>query len=195
MSIECKRTIGRVTVYCSASEHIDASYFTAARRLGMDLALAGFALVYGGGALGLMGAVADSVHEHGGTVHGIITRKLAGLELVRQTCDELEYVDTMRQRKGRMEDLADAFIALPGGIGTYEELFEMLVARKLGDHDKPLLVVNINNYFDPFRQLLDRALCEHFIDRSTHAIIEFFDKPEEAVWRLCELRGDEARTG
>jgi uncharacterized protein (TIGR00730 family) len=154
----------------------------------VDLASAGFVLVYGGGATGLMGAVAEAAHISGGCVHGIITHKLANMELARKTCDELEYVDTMRQRKQRMEELADAFVALPGGIGTFEELFEMLVARQLGDHDKPILIVNVNDYFAPFRALLAQALAQKFIDQSTHDIIEVFERPEEAVWRLCEMR-------
>ena len=176
-----------VTVYCGSSPRPDRAYFEAAERLGAALACGGFTLVYGGGAMGLMGAVADSVHRHGGHVHGIITEKLAGLELARETCDELEIVPTMRQRKARMEELAHAFVTLPGGIGTYEELFEMLVARNLKDHEKTLVVVNINGYFRSFLDLLQRGVDEGFIDPNVIRLIDVVETPEQAVELLARL--------
>lgn len=176
--------IRRVTVYCASSRDLDPVYIEAAERLGAVIARAKLMLVYGGGSLGLMGAVADSAHRHGGRVHGVITEKLAALELARETCDELEIVPTMRARKQRMEELADAFITLPGGVGTYEELFEMLVARQFRDHDKPLLIVNINDYFRPLLDLLQRGVDEGFIAPATRDLLTFVSAPEEAVERL-----------
>lgn len=173
--------IRQVTVYCASSEGLDRVYIDASERLGEAIARAGLMLVYGGGSMGLMGSVADSVHRHGGRVHGVITEKLATLEFARQTCDELEIVQTMRLRKQRMEELADAFIALPGGVGTYEELFEMLVARKLHDHDKRLIVVNVNGYFDPLLAMLQRGVDEGFISAATRDLLEIVTGPEEAV--------------
>ncbi|MCC6909062.1 MAG: TIGR00730 family Rossman fold protein [Phycisphaerales bacterium] len=176
--------IRQVTVYCASSQDLDRVYFDAAERLGRAIAHAGLMLVYGGGSFGLMGCVADSVHRHGGRVHGIITEKLAALEYARETCDELEIVPTMRIRKQRMEELADAFIALPGGVGTYEELFEMLVARKLRDHDKPLIVVNVNGYFDPLIAMLQRGVDEGFMTADVVALLDVVSEPEQAVERL-----------
>lgn len=176
--------IAQVTVYCASSEHLDRVYIDAAERLGEAIARAGLMLVYGGGSVGLMGCVADSAHRHGGKVHGIITEKLAALEYARETCDELEIVPTMRIRKQRMEELADAFIALPGGVGTYEELFEMLVARKLRDHDKRLIVVNVNGYFNPLLAMLQRGVDEGFITADVRDLLEIVTRSEEAVERL-----------
>ncbi len=176
--------IRQVTVYCASSDDLDRVYLEAAERLGEAMARAGLMLVYGGGSLGLMGSVADSVHRHGGRVHGIITEKLAALEYARQNCDKLEIVPTMRLRKQRMEELADAFITLPGGVGTYEELFEMLVARKLHDHDKRLIVVNVNGYFDPLMAMLQRGVDEGFMTADVRDLLEIVTRPEEAVEQL-----------
>jgi len=176
--------IRHVTVYCASSQNLDRVYTEAAERLGAAIARAKLMLVYGGGSLGLMGAVADSMHRCGGRVHGVITEKLVAMELARQTCDELEIVATMRLRKQRMEELADAFITLPGGVGTYEELFEMLVARKFHDHDKPLIVVNVNNYFRPLLAMLQRGVDEGFLQPATRDLLTFVSAPEEAVERL-----------
>ena len=176
--------IRQVTVYCASSDNLDRIYIDAAERLGEAIARAGLVLVYGGGCMGLMGSVADSVHHHGGRVHGVITEKLAALEFARHACDKLEFVPTMRIRKQRMEELADAFITLPGGVGTYEELFEMLVARKLHDHDKTLIVVNVNGYFDPLLAMLQRGVDEGFVSTATRDLLEIVERPEEAVERL-----------
>lgn len=173
-----------MTVYCASSRNLDRVYVEAAARLGVALARAKLVLVYGGGSVGLMGAVAESVHRGGGRVHGVITEKLVAMELARQTCDELDVVSTMRLRKQRMEELADAFITLPGGVGTYEELFEMLVARQFRDHDKPLLVVNVNDYFRPLLDMLQRGVDEGFIQPATRDLLTFVTAPEEAVERL-----------
>ncbi len=178
------RPIRQVTVYCASSEGLDRVYVEAAERLGEAIARAGLTLVYGGGSLGLMGCVADTAHRHGGRVHGVITEKLATLEFARQTCDELEVVLTMRIRKQRMEELADAFITLPGGVGTYEELFEMLVARKLRDHDKPLIIVNVNGYFDSLLAMLQRGVDEGFMTADVRDLLEVVTRPEEAVERI-----------
>ena len=130
-----RQKIQNVAVFCASRNSIHAKYFEAAHTLGRALAESGRTLVYGGGDLGLMGAIAAETQSHGGRVHGIITKKLARLEQARHACDELEIVETMRDRKRRMEELADAFIALPGGIGTFEELIEIIVGRLLGEHE------------------------------------------------------------
>lgn len=180
---KCKR-IEAVTVYCASSRAIDEVYFSAARTLGAGLARSGRRLIYGGGNLGLMGTVAEAVHARGGPVHGIITEKLKDLEQARVTCDQLEIVPTMRLRKQRMEELADAFIALPGGLGTFEELFEMIVARLLREHQCPIILVNIKGYFDPFTALFEHAIQEGFMKPGVQQLFEIVETAEAAVGRL-----------
>lgn len=138
-------------------------------------------LVYGGGSVGLMGILADAVHEHGGRVHGVITNTLHALEVGRESCDDFEVVDTMRDRKRRMEHLAEAFVAMPGGIGTYEEFFEILVGRLLGEHNKPLIIVNVNDHFRPLMDLIEHGIEHRFIHREITNLFAFVDTPEEAV--------------
>ncbi len=178
--------IRAVTVYCSARDELAEVYFDAARTLGRLLAESGRTLVYGGGNLGLMGCIADAVHQHGGRVHGIITEKLTVMEQARLDCDTLETVVTMRDRKHRMEVLADAFLALPGGIGTFEELLEMIVARFLGEHSNPIILINTKHYFDPFVQLIEQSMAEGFMRPGTRELIQIVDTPEEAMQILNE---------
>ncbi|MFG0331335.1 MAG: TIGR00730 family Rossman fold protein [Phycisphaerales bacterium] len=173
--------IQTITVYCSSSDSIDGVYARAAEELGQALAKAGVMLVYGGGCVGLMGRVAETVHRHGGRVHGVITERLVALEQARHECDELEVTPTMRDRKARMEELADAFIALPGGLGTFEELFEMMVAKVLGEHAKPIVLVNVAGYYDPFLELLERSVEARFMRPGVLQLIHLVDDPSSAV--------------
>jgi len=170
-----------ITVYCGSSNNADECYYEAARRLGTAIATKGHRLVYGGGGVGLMGALADRVHEYGGVVHGVITEQFVELEQARHTCDELEIVTSMSERKNRMMHLADAFVALPGGLGTYEELFETIVARVIADHGCPIVVVNTNRYFDGFLEMIRRGADEGFIKPAALGLITPVDEPEEAL--------------
>jgi len=190
-----ERSIRAVAVYCASSEAIDAVHFDAAADLGRLLAQRGIMLVYGGGRLGLMGRIADAVHEQHGRVHGVITEKLRTLELARDTCDTLEIVRTMRQRKQRMEELADAFIALPGGIGTYEEFFEILVGRVLADHLKPIVVVNVDGHFDPLLDLLRHGVEHRFIKPTVLDLVAVAESPGVAIDMLAERRRTAAHPG
>ncbi|MFM7808627.1 MAG: TIGR00730 family Rossman fold protein, partial [Planctomycetota bacterium] len=122
----------RITVYCSSSTSLDPKFFSAATELGRVMATRGIELVYGGGSLGLMGEIARTMKKGGGRVHGIITKRLLALEQGFDGCDELVVVDTMSERKRLMAQQGEAFIALPGGLGTFEEFFEVLVQRQVG---------------------------------------------------------------
>ncbi len=152
-----------VTVYCSSSGALEPHFAESARALGHGLADRGLGLVYGGGAVGLMGECARAVHERGGKVVGIITQKLLSLEQGWTGCDELVVVETMQQRRRLLMDRADAFIILPGGLGTYEEFFEVLVARQLGDHQKPIAIVNHEGYYDPLLAMIDHGIEHRFV--------------------------------
>lgn len=152
-----------ICVYCGSGVGTNPAYAEAARTLGRDLAAAGIGLVYGGGGLGLMGEVATATIANGGRVIGIIPRFLTGLEHMLQSADELVVTENMHERKQLMFDRADAFVALPGGVGTLEELVEQLTWSQLGQHEKPIIVANISGFWDPFLDLLAHMQAQAFI--------------------------------
>ena len=156
-------TISNVCVYCGSNPGKDPAYLTAARQLGPAFALDGVGLVYGGGGLGLMGEVARAVLAHGGRVIGIIPAFLSEKERMLRYADELIVVEDMHQRKKLMFDKSDAFVALPGGIGTLEELVEQLTWAQLGRHNKPIVLVNIDDFWAPFLALLRHMGEQGFI--------------------------------
>src|SRR5687767_10425581 len=140
--------IQSVTVYCSSSNSVPSVYFDAAAELGCALARHGWTLVYGGNDVGSMGVIANAVRSAGGRVVGITPRRLVEMGIADEKCDELVVTDTMRERKALLEQRGDAFVALPGGLGTFEEVFEILVGRMLGYHDKPVILLNVAKYYD-----------------------------------------------
>jgi uncharacterized protein (TIGR00730 family) len=148
------RRIRNICVYCGSNIGANPAYTAAARQLGQSMAQQGIGLVYGGGGLGLMGELARSVLAHGGRVTGIIPAFLSEKERMLRDVTELVVVDDMHQRKKLMFDKSDAFVALPGGIGTLEELVEQLTWAQLGRHTKPIVLVNIEAFWDPFLALL-----------------------------------------
>ena len=156
-------TIRSVCVYCGSGEGQHPAYAEAATILGRALAAAGLRLVYGGGNLGLMGIVARTVIDEGGTVVGIIPQFLSEREHMIKDAHELIITDNMHQRKMLMFDRADAFIALPGGVGTLEELVEMMTWYQLGQHAKPIVLANINGFWAPLLSLLEHMRAERFI--------------------------------
>lgn len=152
----------RICVYCGSSPGRRAGYLQAAGALGHELVKRGIGLVYGGGSIGMMGRVADTVLDGGGQVVGVIPRGLFREEAVHTRLSELKVVRDMHERKALMMDLADGFIALPGGLGTLEELFEILAWAKLRIHRKPCAVLNACNYYDGLAALLDQVVAEGF---------------------------------
>jgi uncharacterized protein (TIGR00730 family) len=152
-----------VAVYCGSNPGNDPAYREAAASLGRTLAERGISLVYGGGHVGLMGAVADAVLEHGGEAHGVITEALEAKEVAHHGLSTLRVVKTMHERKAAMADAADAFVMLPGGFGTLDEFFEVVTWTQLGIHDKPCGVLDVNGYFGPLRELIDGAVTAGFV--------------------------------
>src|ERR1700752_2183544 len=153
----------RVCVFCGSNPGDRPLYADAAKELGVLLARSGIGLVYGGGRRGLMGIVADAALAAGAEVTGIITEQLHGLEHGHTELTAMHIVRSMHERKAMMARLADGFIALPGGFGTFEELCEMITWTQLAIHDKPCVAVNVEGYFDPLIAQFDRALAEGFI--------------------------------
>ena len=152
-----------VCVYCGSSIGARPVYAQHAAALGTRLASEGLGLVYGGGNVGLMAVVADAALAAGGEVIGVIPEQLVGWEVAHQGLTRLEIVATMHERKARMFDLSDAFVALPGGFGTLDEMFEMLTWRQLGLGDKPCAFLDVDGYFAPLMAMLDRMLEEGFL--------------------------------
>lgn len=157
------RSIRNVCVYCGSGTGNNPAYVEAARTLGRSLGENGIGLVYGGGSLGLMGEVARSTLAHGGRVTGIIPAFLSEREQMLKAADELIVTADMHERKRLMFERSDAFVALPGGIGTLEELVEQLTWAQLGRHDKPIIVANIENFWRPFLELLTHMKSDAFI--------------------------------
>lgn len=152
-----------IAVYCGSSPGARPEYTEAARQLGKLLASRAITLIYGGGDVGLMGVIANAVLEHKGTVVGVITRHLADKELAHHGVSSLHVVNTMHERKALMAELADAFIAMPGGIGTLEELAEVMVWTQLGLHPKPSGLLNVASYYDSLLQLFNTMVDQQFL--------------------------------
>ena len=156
--------IQNICVYCSSSNLLDAYYYDEARELGRNMAKNGYRLVYGGGNVGLMGVLARTVHEHGGIVFGVIPRALKNREgIAYDVADELIVTETLRERKAIMYNRADAFIALPGGIGTLEELIEVLTLKQLGYHQRPIILINSNGFYTPLLDLFEHLRKGRFV--------------------------------
>lgn len=165
-------------MFCGSRVGRRAAYTQAARNVGRGLAERGIGLVYGGGGIGLMGEAAEAAEEAGGEVIGVIPKALVEREVARNELQDLRIVANMHERKALMADLSDAFIALPGGLGTFEELFEVLTWSQLGIHSKPTGVLDVEEYFGPLRAMLDHAVSEGFLQdehRSSVIIDADFD--------------------
>ncbi len=152
-----------LTVYCASSDGIDNTYRAAAARVGETLAERNITLVFGGGRVGLMGEVARAVRRKGGRVVGVITQFLMDIEQGDPDCDELIVVETMRERKRILVERSDGFLVLPGGIGTFEEFFETLVGRQLREHNKPIGIINTDDFYRPLLDLFDHGEETNFI--------------------------------
>lgn len=176
-----------ICVYCGSSEDIDPAYRQAAKDLGKLIAQNGDQLIYGGGSVGLMGDCARAVHEFGGKVVGVIPDSLKGPEIAYHNADELIITDTMRERKQIMDDRADAFVVLPGGFGTLEELAEILVLKILGYTDRPLIIVNPDGFYDPLIELFNHFVEKEFAKPKHLALVSFVDEVED-VYSLIESR-------
>ena len=178
--------IHRVCVFCGSSCGTNPAYRDAAENLGQLLAQRGIGLVYGGGCIGLMGAMADAALAAGGEVIGVIPESLMRREVGHRGLTKLHVVQTMHQRKALMADLADAFIALPGGYGTLEEFCEIVTWSQLGIQQKPCGLLNVENYWDGLLAMLEHAVNEGFLRAENRVLVLVASTPEEMLERLLE---------
>ena len=183
---------GRVCVFCGSATGESPVFAAAARAFGRLLAARGTTLVYGGGHVGLMGVVADAVLVGGGTVIGVIPERLAERELAHRTLSELHVVPSMHERKAKMANLADAFVALPGGLGTLDELFEIWTWAQLGFHRKPIGLLNVEGFFEPLLELTRHMVAQGFV-RAAQLELALADRDVESLLNRLEARAESER--
>jgi len=185
--------IKKICVYCGSSAGKDPDYSSAAVALGQALCDRNIGLVYGGAAVGIMGAVADAVLEKGGEVMGVIPKSLAVKEVAHPNLTELHVVASMHKRKAMMAELADGFIALPGGWGTLEETFEILTWAQLGFHDKPCGLLNINGYYDGLIGFLENAFEQQFVSELYRPMLITSREPVSLLEQFASYQAPKVR--
>lgn len=171
----------RICVYGASSDNIHPAFITATESFGRLLARRGHSLLFGGGAHGLMGAVARGCYEEGGGIIGVAPRFFDREGILFPHCTEFLFTETMRQRKQLLEDRSDAFVAVPGGIGTFDELFEILTLKQLNRHRKPVALLNLEGYYAPLLQLLENAVEQGFMSPECRELYAAFDRPEDLL--------------
>lgn len=173
----------RICVFGAASNEIDKSYVDMVETLGEELARRGHSLVFGAGGCGLMGAVARGVHKMGGEIIGVIPKFFddENIEALFDGCSELIFTETMAERKSKMEDLADAFITVPGGVGTFEEFFEVFTLKQLGRHTKPIALLDINGYYRELDDFLKIAIKEKFLREECKNLYDYSTSIDEVL--------------
>lgn len=177
-----------ICLYGASSNSISREYIEKTAEFGKMLAERGHNLVYGAGAGGLMGAAANGVIAGGGKVIGVSPKFFRADGVLFDGCDEMIYTDTMRERKQIMEQRSDAFVAVPGGIGTFDEFFEILTLKQLSRHTKPIAVYNIGGYFDPLKMLLENAVSGGFMTENSLELCKFCDSADEVLDCLEKYR-------
>ena len=181
------KNVKRLAVYCGSAPGSRPEFADATRATAAAMINRGVDLVYGGGRLGLMGLIADSVLDGGGHVFGVIPKALVNLEVAHEGVTELHTVETMHERKAKMTDLADAFLALPGGIGTLDELFEAWSWNALGYHAKPFCLLNVDGFWDGMIEFIDHATESGFLSAQRRGQLLVASTPEEALELLDEV--------
>ena len=178
----------RVCVFCGSNKGVRTEYTSAAQELGQALVKRNIGLVYGGGNIGLMGVIADAMLAEGGEVIGVIPQALVTREVAHQDLTEQRIVSTMHERKALMAELSDAFIAMPGGMGTFDEFCEILTWAQLGIHQKPCGILNVENYFTPLLMMFDHAMAEGFLRDTHRALVMDASEPEPLLNALAKYQ-------
>lgn len=168
-----------ICVYGASNEKIDKSFLEISEKFGKDIAKNGYGLVFGAGKYGVMGAVSRGVSAENGDIIGIVPEFFKDQGVLTDKCTQMIYTQTMRERKGIMEDKSGAFVMLPGGIGTFDEFFEIITLKQLKRHTKPIVIYNINNYFDSLIAMLNTAVEENFISKNCHMLYQVCSSSEE----------------
>lgn len=171
----------RVCVYCASSSQIDPKYFEATERLAIECVKANVEVVYGGGSSGLMGKLADVVIAHGGKIKGIMPKFMNDVEWAHKLVADMEFTETMHERKAKFLIDIDALITLPGGTGTLEEFMEAFTLKRLGQFTKPIIVLNTDGYYEPLRAILQKCVEERFMLDKHLEMCTFVDHPEEVL--------------
>lgn len=182
-------TLKRLAVYCGAAPGGDPLFAEVARELAKHMAARGIDLVYGGGKLGLMGTMADTILAAGGRAYGVIPHALVEQEVAHEELTELYQVTTMHERKAKFTELADGFLCLPGGIGTLDELFEAWTWNALGYHNKPFCLLNVRGFWEPFAEFMDHVRDAGFLSAARRAQLLIADTPAAALNLLDEALG------
>lgn len=182
-----EKQVASVVVYCASSSEIDKKYVEAAAQLGKLLAQNSIVCINGAGRQGLMGAVNDAVLQHGGTVKGIIPKFMVDAGWCHSKLTETIVTETIHERKFKMAEMADAVIALPGGMGTLEELAEILTWKQLGLYENPIIILNINGYYDPLLAFLEKMMEEKFLNAGYKEMWQVADTPDEALKLLNDF--------
>ena len=180
-----------ICVYGASSNSIAPEFIAAGEEIGKKLVRRGHSLVYGAGGGGMMGAAARGVYAEQGHIVGIAPKFFDVDGVLFEHCDELIRPDTMRQRKQMMEERSDAFIVLPGGIGTYEEFFEILTLKQLARHKKPIALYNIRGYFDPMQSMMEATVAQYFMNEATLRLYEIFDNADALLDYLENYQTEE----
>lgn len=173
--------MNKVCVYCASSQMINKKYFSATKTLARLLTEANIEVVFGGGATGLMGQLADTILENGGKIKGIMPRFMNEVEWAHKSVLDLEFTETMHERKARFLEGIDGIVTLPGGTGTLEELLEAITLKRLGIFTKPIVILNTDNYYEPLRAMLNTSVKEHFMQPAHLDMWQFVDQPEEVI--------------
>lgn len=177
----------QVCVYCASSAKIDSIYFDATSKLAKEFVKHDVAVVFGGGSSGLMGQLADSVLANGGKIKGIMPQFMNEVEWGHKGVSDFVYTQSMHERKAKFLEGTDALVALPGGVGTFEELFEAITLKKLGQFTKPIVVLNTKNYFEPFRKLMRHACDEGFMGVEYMESFELVNEPEVVLPTIIKM--------
>jgi uncharacterized protein (TIGR00730 family) len=171
----------KICIYCASSALIRSVYFDAAERLATEMVRAEVEVVYGGGAIGLMGKIADTVLTLGGRIKGVIPKFMDEVEWTHSGLTEVEFTETMSERKNKLIEDVDAVVALPGGTGTLEELLETISLKRLGLFSKPIVILNTNKFYNPLKRMLEQCVEENFMKQKHLALWSFADEPEEVL--------------
>ncbi|BDS09485.1 LOG family protein [Aureispira anguillae] len=178
----------KVCVYCASSTKVDTAFFEATTLLANELVNEGIEVLYGGGAVGLMGKLADVVLERGGKIKGIMPEFMDKVEWGHKSVTNFEYTKTMHERKAKLIEGVDAVIALAGGSGTLEELLEAITLKRLGLFTKPIIILNTNGYYNPLKEMLERCVNEHFMREEHLEMWSFVDEPEGIIPAIKEAK-------
>lgn len=171
----------KICVYCASSARVNKSYFEATEKLAKEFVKANIEVIYGGGGIGLMGHLADTVIENGGKIKGIMPKFMNEVEWAHKRVADFEFTDTMHERKAKFLENIDALVTLAGGSGTLEELLEAITLKRLGQFTKPIIILNTNGFYNPLKEMLEKCVSENFMDERHLQMWTFVNEPEDVI--------------